>query len=96
MPGDVDNRLLVITDTEAVVVRRIFEEMLTIGSPTQIAANLTLDDVPPPGRPARGHRRAQRPRRDPARRCGTRLLLAAPARHRRDAERVSAHVHSKT
>lgn len=42
---DVENRLLVINDTEAAVVRRIFEEMLTIGSPTQIAANLTLDGI---------------------------------------------------
>ena len=42
---DVENRLLVINDAEAAVVRRIFEEMLTIGSPTQIAANLTLDGI---------------------------------------------------
>lgn len=42
---DVDNRLLVINDTEAAVVRRIFEEMLTIGSPTKIAANLTLEGI---------------------------------------------------
>jgi site-specific DNA recombinase len=38
---DVVNRQLVINEAEAAVVRRIFEEMLTIGSPTQIAANLT-------------------------------------------------------
>jgi DNA invertase Pin-like site-specific DNA recombinase len=42
---DVDKRLLVINDTEAAVVRRIFEEMLTIGSPTQIAVNLTLEGI---------------------------------------------------
>ncbi len=42
---DVDNRLLVINETEAAVVRRIFEEMLTIGSPTQIAAKLTAEGV---------------------------------------------------
>ena len=42
---DVDNRLLVINEVEAAVVRRIFEEMLTIGSPTQIAANLTLEGI---------------------------------------------------
>ena len=42
---DVENRLLVVNETEAAVVRRIFEEMLTIGSPTQIAANLTLDGI---------------------------------------------------
>ena len=42
---DVVNRQLVINEAEAVVVRRIFEEMLTIGSPTQIAANLTADGI---------------------------------------------------
>ena len=42
---DVENRLLVINDTEAAVVRRIFEEMLTIGSPTQIAARLTQEGI---------------------------------------------------
>ena len=42
---DVDNRLLVINESEAPVVRRIFEEMLTIGSPTQIAANLTGEGI---------------------------------------------------
>ena len=42
---DVDNRLLVINEVEAAVVRRIFEEMLTIGSPTQIAVNLTADGI---------------------------------------------------
>jgi len=42
---DVDNRLLVINEAEAAVVRRIFEEMLTIGSPTQIAVNLTADGI---------------------------------------------------
>src|SRR5690606_33384602 len=42
---DVDNRLLVINEAEAAVVRRIFEEMLTIGSPTQIAAKLTAEGI---------------------------------------------------
>ncbi len=42
---DVDNRLLVINESEAAIVRRIFEEMLTIGSPTQIAANLTAEGI---------------------------------------------------
>jgi site-specific DNA recombinase len=42
---DVENRLLVINEAEAAVVRRIFEEMVTIGSPTQIATNLNLEDV---------------------------------------------------
>ena len=42
---DVENRLLVINEAEAAVVRRIFEEMLTIGSPTQIAANLTAEGI---------------------------------------------------
>jgi len=42
---NVDKRLLVVNEAEAAVVRRIFEEMLTIGSPTQIAAKLTLDGI---------------------------------------------------
>ena len=42
---DVDNRLLVINEAEATVVRRIFEDMLTIGSPTKIAVNLTADGI---------------------------------------------------
>ena len=42
---DVVNRVLVINEAEAAVVRRIFEEMLTIGSPTQIAANLTAEGI---------------------------------------------------
>ena len=42
---DVDNRLLIINEVEAAVVRRIFAEMLTIGSPTQIASNLTEEGV---------------------------------------------------
>lgn len=42
---DVVNRVLVINDDEAKVVRRVFEEMLTIGSPTQIAANLTSEGI---------------------------------------------------
>ncbi|QKE40409.1 MAG: recombinase family protein [Ferrovum myxofaciens] len=40
---DVDNRLLIVNEAEAEVVRRIFEEMLTIGSPTKIASNLTAE-----------------------------------------------------
>jgi DNA invertase Pin-like site-specific DNA recombinase len=42
---DVENRQLVINEAEAAVVRRIFEEMLTIGSPTQIAARLTAEGI---------------------------------------------------
>ena len=42
---DVVNRQLVVNDAEAAVVRRIFEEMLNIGSPTQIAANLTAEGI---------------------------------------------------
>jgi len=42
---DVQNRLLVVNEREAAVVRRIFEEMLTIGSTTQIARNLTAEGV---------------------------------------------------
>jgi DNA invertase Pin-like site-specific DNA recombinase len=42
---DVENRRLVINDAEAAVVRRIFEEMLTIGSPTKIAANLNAEGI---------------------------------------------------
>lgn len=42
---DVANRLLVINEPEAAVVRRIFSEMLTIGSPTQIARTLTAEGI---------------------------------------------------
>lgn len=42
---DVEKRLLVVNEAEAAVVRRIFEEMLTIGSPTQIAANLSAEGI---------------------------------------------------
>ena len=42
---DVDNRVLVINDATATVVRRIFEGMLAIGSPTKIAVNLTADGI---------------------------------------------------
>ena len=42
---DVANRQLVINEAEAAVVRRIFEEMLSIGSPTQIAARLTAEGI---------------------------------------------------
>jgi hypothetical protein len=44
-PYDVENRKLVINAAEAAIVRRIFEEMLTIGSPTRIAANLTAEGI---------------------------------------------------
>ena len=40
---DVDKRLLIINEAEAQVVRRIFADMLTLGAPTQIAANLTQE-----------------------------------------------------
>ncbi len=42
---DVENRMLVINETEAMVVQRMFEEMLTIGSPTRIASNLTTEGI---------------------------------------------------
>ncbi|WP_307753590.1 recombinase family protein [Xanthomonas albilineans] len=42
---DVEHRKLVINETEATVVRRIFAQMLTIGSPTQIAANLAEEGI---------------------------------------------------
>ena len=42
---DVRDRILIVNDAEAAVVRRIFEEMLTLGSPTQIAAGLTAEGV---------------------------------------------------
>jgi Site-specific recombinases, DNA invertase Pin homologs len=42
---DVVNRQLVVNQAEAAVVRRIFEGMLTIGSPTQIAARLTAEGI---------------------------------------------------
>ena len=42
---DVVNRLLVINETEAAVVRRIFSEMLSVGSSTHIAAALTADGI---------------------------------------------------
>jgi site-specific DNA recombinase len=42
---DVVNRLLVINPGEAAVVRRMFEEMLTLGSPTQIAARLSDEGI---------------------------------------------------
>jgi DNA invertase Pin-like site-specific DNA recombinase len=42
---DVVNRQLVINKAEAAVVRRMFEEMLTIGSPTQIATRLTNEGI---------------------------------------------------
>jgi site-specific DNA recombinase len=42
---DVANRLLMINPAEAVIVRRIFEEMLTIGSTTQIGINLTAEGI---------------------------------------------------
>jgi site-specific DNA recombinase len=42
---DVANRLLVINETEADLVRRIFGEMLTIGSPTRIAQGLASEGI---------------------------------------------------
>lgn len=42
---DVDKRQLLVNESEAAVVKRIFEDMLTIGSPTQIAANLTQEGI---------------------------------------------------
>ena len=42
---DVQNRQLVINDAEAAIVRRIFQEMLTIGSPTRIAERLTSEGI---------------------------------------------------
>ncbi len=42
---DVDNRQLVINEAEATVVRRVFAEMLTNGSPTQIAAAMTAEGI---------------------------------------------------
>lgn len=42
---DVESRLLVINDAEAAVVHRIFADMLTVGSPTKIAADLTAEGI---------------------------------------------------
>jgi DNA invertase Pin-like site-specific DNA recombinase len=42
---DVVNRMLVINETEAQLVQRIFGEMLTIGSPTRIAEGLTSEGI---------------------------------------------------
>ncbi len=42
---DVVNRQLVINEAEAATVRRIFSGMLTIGSPTKIAATLTSEGI---------------------------------------------------
>ncbi|MDP1526403.1 MAG: recombinase family protein [Rhodocyclaceae bacterium] len=42
---DVVNRQLLINKAEAAVVCRIFKEMLTIGSPTQIAARLNAEGI---------------------------------------------------
>jgi len=42
---DVEKRLLIVNRVEAAVVRRVFEEMLTVGSPTQIAANLAMEGI---------------------------------------------------
>lgn len=42
---DVVNRLLVVNETEAQLVRRIFGEMLTIGSPTRIAEGLAIEGI---------------------------------------------------
>ena len=42
---DVSNHLLVVNETEAALVRRIFGEMLTIGSPTRIAEGLANEGI---------------------------------------------------
>jgi len=42
---EVANRLLVVNETEAELVRRIFGEMLTIGSPTRIAQGLASEGI---------------------------------------------------
>ena len=42
---DVANRLLVVNETESQLVRRIFGEMLTIGSPTRIAQGLASEGI---------------------------------------------------
>ncbi|WP_343548973.1 recombinase family protein [Ralstonia sp.] len=42
---DVRDRQLVVNEVEAVTVRRMFEEMLTVGSPTQIAARLNAEGI---------------------------------------------------
>ncbi|APW46820.1 recombinase family protein [Rhodoferax antarcticus] len=42
---DVANRLLVVNEPEAQLVRRIFGEMLTIGSPTRIAQGLASEGI---------------------------------------------------
>ncbi len=42
---DVEKRMLIVNEAEAAVVRRVFEEMLTIGSPTKIAAALTAEGI---------------------------------------------------
>jgi DNA invertase Pin-like site-specific DNA recombinase len=42
---DVEHRQLVINEAEAAIVRRIFEDMLTIGSTTRIAANLNAEGL---------------------------------------------------
>jgi DNA invertase Pin-like site-specific DNA recombinase len=42
---DVANRLLVVNESEAQLVRRIFGEMLTIGSPTRIAQGLASEGI---------------------------------------------------
>jgi DNA invertase Pin-like site-specific DNA recombinase len=42
---DVRNRQLVVNHAEAAIVRRIFEEMLTVGSPTRIAERLTAEGI---------------------------------------------------
>lgn len=42
---DIENRLLIVNESEAAVVRRIFEEMLTVSSPTRIAATLTAEGI---------------------------------------------------
>jgi DNA invertase Pin-like site-specific DNA recombinase len=42
---DVKSRQLVVNEAEAKIVRRIFQEMLSIGSPTRIAERLTAEGI---------------------------------------------------
>lgn len=42
---DVKDRLLIINEPEAAIVRRVFEEMLTVGSTTQIATQLNAEGM---------------------------------------------------
>jgi DNA invertase Pin-like site-specific DNA recombinase len=42
---NVQNHMLLINEAEAIIVRRVFNEMLTIGSPTKIGQALALDGI---------------------------------------------------